>query len=118
MALQFVEKRAQQRRLAARMLRVLNRATGWLTRADLHAHGLSSRECRAARQHSAGHIIFGQQGYKASRKATLGELDACAAALQSQIDSMQAELDELWKYKRGRETREEQRRMEKKEDTA
>ena len=80
-----------------RMLDILTAHGGWMTRADLAAHGLAPRLCRLARQHSGGAIIAGQRGYRATACATVEEIHEAANALRGQADAMLEEVRELWR---------------------
>ena len=95
------------RECAGRMLRVLRKSGnvngGWLKRKDLYAHGLTDRQCRLGRQYSKARIIFSSRGYKATRLATMDEIDSCANRIKSQIEAMQMELTDLWRFKHGAE---------------
>ncbi len=78
-------------RLHTEMLAILDRTQCWMTRADLAVYGLSDRACRRAREFSPSTIIFGQQGYRSAKYATLEELDICANTLISQGTKMTEE---------------------------
>ena len=88
--------------LAKELLDILTAHGGWMTRADLAAHGLAPRLCRLARQHSGGAIIAGQRGYRATSSATVEEIHVAASALRGQAEAMLAEVRELWKVINGR----------------
>ena len=92
--------RAARRRhvpkLAARMIAVLAKTRKWTTRADLmDRHGMTPRQCRLARQHAHGRIIYGNNGYRLLRYATPDEIRGCGNALLSQIQALQDEHAQL-----------------------
>jgi hypothetical protein len=83
--------------LADKFVTVLEESGKWLTRKDMSARNWSSRECRLAREHSNGRAIFGQKGYKATKHATQGEIDACMRALMGMAKKMIVEADAIAK---------------------
>ena len=90
--------------LASFLLKVLRQEKGGMTRAALKGkYKLSDRECRLARQYSAGRILSGQRGYKATEYATLDEIKAAAGALEKQAREMMGSASELWAVMHGRE---------------
>lgn len=74
----------------------------WYTRAELVRSGLTEREIRYARQHSQGAIIFGQRGYRLTDDATLDEIHACIATLESQAKEMMDAAVQLRRKAHGR----------------
>ena len=79
---------------------------GWVARGQLRqALGMSDREIRLARSKSRGQIIMGQNGYKATKHATLEEVQRCAKTLYGMgIDHMHGAA-EYWKVIHGRGTK-------------
>ncbi len=78
-------ERAEGQAFCETALAYLRPCGKWVRREDLAtATGLKVRELRLAGEYSGGALIFGQNGLKASECATRDELEACAAALDSQ----------------------------------
>jgi len=90
--------------LANTLVGILERDGGWLTRKRLAGqHGFSKdgRDIRLARQHSAGRVICGQRGFKATKFATSYEFWACRRQLLDQVAAMRAEVEEMdraWRH--------------------
>lgn len=78
--------------------------TAWATRELMRQRfGYTDRECRLGRQHSHGKIIAGQRGYRLTEAASLAEITAAAAALESQAKVVMGEANELWRIMHQRE---------------
>jgi hypothetical protein len=93
-----MEAREPPLRLAARMLRILEHDRRWVNRREMReAHGFTDRECRLARRYSRGRIIMGQAGYRATRWATLPEVQHAADVFMSQARDMMASTSEYWR---------------------
>lgn len=91
-----VVRRRHAGQCARRMIAYLSCTGIWQTRADMkHALGMSDRECRLGVEAAHGRIIFGQSGYRLTRKASIEEIDACAATIVSQIKALQQKYKQL-----------------------
>jgi len=83
--------------LADDLVWYLERQACWFRVSGMALWGFSPRQCRLARQHSEGRIIFGPKGYKATRHATQDEITRTARDLESRAKVMLAESSALWK---------------------
>lgn len=81
--------------LAANMLEILRHRRCWMTRKDFKNYGFTDRQCRLAREHAKGKIIYGQRGFKASSCALKDEIMECYNTLMSQAKTMEEEAREL-----------------------
>lgn len=70
---------------------------GWHKRYEIMgAYGWKTdRLCRLGCEGSHGRIIFGQDGYKLTKLATLDEIDACSSTILSQIKALQRKYTQV-----------------------
>jgi len=82
---------------ARKMIAILAVKAAWVKRLEImQAYGWKAdRLCRLGCEGSHGRIIFGQDGYKLTRLATLNEIDICSATILSQIQALQKKHSQL-----------------------
>lgn len=85
------------RKLGEALVRLLEREAHWLTRAELADRGWTARECRLARRNSGGRIVIGHKGYKATRHATLAEIQKAADIFYGQATDMMESARDYWR---------------------
>lgn len=94
-----------RRDLDADLIKLLSwlEGRGWQTAAAIERElGWNDRHSRAVANHSRGHIISGQAGYRLTSEATLEEIQHARDRLHSQAREMDLRVTQIDRVRHGR----------------